>query len=290
SKINEDETGSTEYISLPTFFDSIVLVFEKEFKVVFTFSGKSLPDFEVLTFIDEKLIDETIWIKAGRPTTHILKWGERPIPSGMKVRWQNSHGFAYWPVIVKDKGSLPPPADLKNLPLEILLKIITSSRPLHLIMKAWLAKKSTDNEKERYENMDIIDPHKRIDTSSYLLQRTRKISYALYGMRQRLERPVYTKESLNWRLFGPIGVMAISRAILNEAHSDEERAFLLSEITLEISRIKYTERENSISSEVISIEIQKVIKELHAGTKPYTRQISSEMKGYIKRVFKAAER
>jgi HKD family nuclease len=290
STINEDETGSTEYVPLPRFFDSIVLVFEKEFIVELSFSGKPLTDFEVLTFGDEKLVDENSWVMAGRPATLSLKWGERPIPSGMKVRWKNSEGFAYWPVIINDKSSLPPPADLKNLPLEILLKIITSSRPLYLILKAWLAKKSIDNEKERYEDINIIDPHKRIDTSSFLLQRTRKISYALYGMRQRLERPVYTKESLKWRLFGPIGVMAISRAILNEAHSNEERAFLLSEITLEISRIKYTERENSLSSDIIFAEIQKVIKELHAEIKPYTREISSEMKSYIKRVFKTAER
>lgn len=296
SGINDDESGSEDYLPLPQFFESLMFVNDRDNKLVLTFSSGSPALFEILSIDGEVLYNEKAWIKNGKPLSISIPWGDKPLPSGLKVCWKESGGFAYWPVIVKDKSSLPPPADLKNLPLEILIKIITSSRPMHQIVGEWLMKKDKSAGTDRFEMNDIIDPHKRVDTSAYLLQRTRKMSNALFGLRQRLERPVFTLESLTWRLYGPIGVIAVSKAVIQDAtttdmdRSDEEIAFILTEIALELSRIKYIEVSNSLSEDKVSKEIQQVVRELHGWTRPYTKKLSPEMRDYIKKAFKSAAR
>src|SRR5205823_11691325 len=118
----------------------------------------------------------------------------------------------------------PPPAELGDLPLHVLIEILTSAKPLHLALQRWLSR-------QKGAGVDspqlLLDPHERVDTSTFLLQRARRVSWAFDALRKRLERPAASREALDWRLRGPVGVQAISRAISKEARSAEERAFLL---------------------------------------------------------------
>jgi len=86
-----------------------------------------------------------------------------------------------------------------------------------------------------------VDAHKRIDTSEFILQRTRRFSWALNSLGKRLERPVPTEECLNWRIHGPVGVVAVANALKREAKSTEESMFLVAELALELARVRPTE-------------------------------------------------
>ena len=162
---------------------------------------------------------------------------------------------------VRDCASLPPPAELSDLPLEVLIEILTSAKPLHLALHRWLA---------RHKDLGadgpevLLDPHERVDTSTFLLQRTRRVSWALDALRTRLARPVASAESLDWRLRGPIGVQAISRAIVKEARSAEERAFLLAELMLELARVRPSDIPGGLPSSEVKVGLREMIAELRA--------------------------
>jgi hypothetical protein len=85
-------------------------------------------------------------------------------------------------------------------------------------MKEWIRRRKAQIIDE---GRQLVDPHKRVVTSAFLLLRTRRISRALTGLRERLERPFPTTANLQWRLNGPVGVRAISEAVLKEGKPDE---------------------------------------------------------------------
>ena len=122
--------------------------------------------------------------------------------------------------------------------------------------------KQKQKEKAKNEFGPVVDPHKRVDTSQFILQRTRRISWALNALRKRLERPVVTMEFLRWRLRGPVGVLALAKALAQEATSDAEKSFLISELALELSRAQPESMANCLSVKKHKNEIQKVIGEL----------------------------
>lgn len=205
-------------------------------EVTLTF-GNDLPSgWQICDEQEQPWLTETEWRSAELPKSYSLPWKGRP-PSGFLVTWEKSTGFAWWPVNVASTADLPPPDELRDLPLEVLIDILTSARPLHEAMRGYLRKQSQARNNSSTASIDV-DPHKRVDTSGFLLQRTRRFSSALSGLRSRLERPASSDECLQWRISGPVGVMAVAQALTREARSDDERAFLLAELALELTRVK----------------------------------------------------
>jgi hypothetical protein len=226
----------------------------------FTFHGlpptgwRAIPEDESIVFLDE-----AIWVGHGSPATLRLAWASNRPPAGFRIIRPGVDGAAWWPVNVRDGASLPPPAELSDLPLEVLIEILTSAKPLHLALQRWLTR-------QKAHGVDgpevLLDPHDRVDTSAFLLQRTRRVSWALDALRTRLERPVASREALEWRLRGPVGVQAISRAIVKEARSSEERAFLLAELMLELARVRPSEISGGLRRSDIKAGLTEMIAEL----------------------------
>ena len=187
------------------------------------FCGTYGDKWQLVTDGDEQIFfDSDGWQTLGSPTPCKLDWDKPRAPSGFWVRCEGSDGLAWWPVNVAAGNVLPPPEELKNLPLDVLLDILSSARPLHRVLGPYLKRK---RRKEKQDVVTAVDPHKRVDTSQFLLQRTRRLSWALTAVRERLERPVATIDFLQWRLRGPVGVTALADALVREAHSEEEKAF-----------------------------------------------------------------
>ncbi len=92
----------------------------------------SLEDDEEKVFYDHKS-----WQEEGQPGTTNKVWSEVRPPSGFWVRWPDAVGTAWWPVNVESAASLPPPEELQDLPLEVLIDILTSTRPLHRVLQAY---------------------------------------------------------------------------------------------------------------------------------------------------------
>lgn len=261
---NGEDSATTGEPLLPVAFGSATFAREQngEAWIDFTFHGtpptgwQALPEDDATVFLDE-----TIWDGRGRPTTLRMPWASNRPPAGFRIIRPGVEGAAWWSVNVRDGAALPPPAELSDLPLDVLIEILTSAKPLHLTIQRWLARQKGHGEDG---SEVLLDPHERVDTSTFLLQRTRRVSWALDALRTRLERPAASREALDWRLRGPVGVQAISRAIVKEAHSGEERAFLLAELMLELARVRPSEIPGGLRSPDIRAGLHEMIAELRA--------------------------
>jgi hypothetical protein len=232
---------------------------------------------------DEPFASEDAWRQLGRPHEFRLRWLRTRPPSGFRVRWDGSGGSAWWPVNVIDGTALPPPDELRGLPLEVLVEILTSARPLHVALAGWLKRRGQES-----SGAVVLDPHKRVDTSAFLLQRTRRVSWALEGLRERLEKPVYSEQSLTWRLRGPVGVLALARAIdkeAQEARSEAERCFLLTEMCVALHRVRPAEGPGSLSKVRVRKALRELVLEIRSAIPPETLAADPAMGDYARRVF-----
>lgn len=293
---NDDEAASDgEYLQLPIFFkEAILLKIEDQFHLELHFdTDSSLAGFGIYHAVkkeaeekDTCIFNEEHWQMNGRPATIRLEWNEEHMPDFLLVKWQQSNGMAFWPVIIDEQITLPPVDSLKDLPLEALIKILSSTQPLHRLLKVI---EHAREGKKQGSDQPIVDFHQLVDTSQFLLQRSRRIAYAMRALRTRLEKPVYTKESLNWRLYGPIGVQALKEAILKEAKSEDEKMFLIAELALELSRTRPESTEIGLKPHEIKAAIQKVIKQLTAVLPDTTSNGHSIISYSVKAIQKANE-
>jgi hypothetical protein len=80
------------------------------------------------------------------------------------------------------------------------------------------------------------DPHGKVDTSRFLVQRMRRISRALDGLHERLARPVHSRASLAWRFDGPLAPARLAALLCESVADFEEQRFLLAELALTVRR------------------------------------------------------
>ena len=283
----EDEPAAGAVI-LPAAFGPAVYSLDKKQnrQIELRFIGHPPSGWEILKEDSPHVLyTEQDWIGDGSPDTVLLSWIPTRPPSGLLVRWSNSGGEAWWPVNIASSIDLPPPEELKDLPLEVLIDILTSARPLHQAIKGWLRRSAAS---KGGEDEPLIDPHNRVDTSTFLLQRTRRISQALVALRDRLERPIPTETTLHWRLSGPVGVRAIVDAILKEGKSEEEKAFLLTELGLELSRVKPSATSGCLPVTTVRQEIRTIIEELKAEVTGKSTEEIPNLRAYVEQAFQEA--
>ncbi len=208
---------------------------------------------------DVVVLDELRWQRDGSPRRVRLGWQPERPPAGFRVRWAGSDGDAWWPVQVASAQVLPPPVELQALSLEDLLEVLTSALPPHRVLAGGGKRKG---DQDSHSDGDEVDPHKRVDVSGFLLQRTRRVSWALVALRARLERPAVSEAVLRWRLRGPLGPLALADALRREARSDEEAAFLLAELALELGRVQPRGAPGCVPVQRVQEELRQVIREL----------------------------
>jgi len=225
------------------------------------------------------ILEEAAWHQKGKPAKIRLPWSEAAPPSGLEISWPDAVARAWWPVNALSATALPPPRSLEDLPLELLIQILTSSRPLHEVLRQWLRRKSqrthTGNDAE------LLDPHQRVDVSTFLLHRTRRFSWALSALKARLERPVGTPEVLHWRLWGPVGVKAVSHDITKEARTTDERVFLISELILELANLKPQSAPGCLTSQEIETAIKEVLSTLRNEIQEDAQALAGNLQQYV---------
>jgi hypothetical protein len=166
---------------------------------------------------------------------HTVIWPTNEVPFVLEVAWRHSRGtsVANWPVNVSNPAKLPPPEVLRTLTLEELLQVLASTRPMPQAVAEVFAKRKSKGAPRDVE----LDPLRRFESQSFLLRRTKRLSVALERLRERLERPASSREAYDWRLFGPVGPMALADCYMREASHPGEARFCLAEIALALRRV-----------------------------------------------------
>ncbi|ODU16139.1 MAG: hypothetical protein ABS80_20670 [Pseudonocardia sp. SCN 72-51] len=175
--------------------------------------------------------------EAGAAGAIVREWHGPSVPVVLVVTWQadGRDSSATWPVNVLDPAALPPPEALRNLTLEELIEVLASTRPLHRAIDDVIERR---NRRAAQKDDVELDPHRRVNTEEFLLRRTRRVAMALDRLRERLDRPALSEQSLAWRLEGPLGPVALAEAFVRDARSPGEAAFFLAELALTLARVR----------------------------------------------------
>jgi hypothetical protein len=114
-----------------------------------------------------------------------------------------------------------------------------------------------------------LDPLRRVSSETFLLQRTRRVAKAIEQLVEHLNRPVLHTDALHWRLRGPVGPLALARALGKTARSPGETCFLLSEVVralgrVEVPRISVGVDEAEVRREVLTVrtEVERMARDL----------------------------
>jgi hypothetical protein len=259
-----EDSATAGTVLLPPFFGEASFGRDEKLEAFVELTFNDAPPKAWAIFIEdeaEPFFVEASWVSANRAASIRLQWDRERPPSGLSVSWKGSGGSAWWPVNVLTAASLPPPAELKDLPLEVLIEILTSAKPLHQALERWLRRQKESGSRDGGIS---LDPHKRVDTSSFLLQRTRRVSDALTGLRKKLEQPLVSEQAMEWRLRGPVGVLALAQAVSKEARSEQERCFLLTELCLELARVRPKVSLGGLSAAHIRKGIRELSREIRS--------------------------
>ncbi|MBI4602821.1 MAG: hypothetical protein HY721_12765 [Planctomycetes bacterium] len=152
-------------------------------------------------------------------------------PTILEVRWEAAEGrfLGHLPINALNSSSRTRPDLWRDIDLDALLEILSSSGPVHRALARALRRREA---RERSSLPVELDPHRRVDASSFLMQRIRRISRALEGLKDRLRAPVFSEVSLEWRLQGPLSPAYLARRLIDAAVDPEEKKFLLAEVAL----------------------------------------------------------
>ena len=267
----EDERKEEDFKELPKFFKTAI--FKKvgdQSLIEVRFEKKEPLEYEwgIQDESGRSLYDSEKWKGELQPEKVLLDWDEAYIPSELIVYNAQNEKF-HFSVVVENAQVLPAPDGLVDLELEVLIQLLATNKPLHHAMRKWL--KRSGNEQE-IEIKQIVDPHEKVDVSGFLIRRTRRISYAFSMLKAQLERPYFSSASLHWRLRGPIGVLALSEAILREAKSEDEKSFLLAELALELSSIELSNSNGTIDADLVTKELRSLILEINHQAKQIKNQ------------------
>lgn len=257
-----DSTEDASAIALPVAFGSALFhLDERGGRLELEIRDKAPAVFAVRSKEGAMLVDADEWHGSGRPITVVVPWVSRRPPSSLEVRWQDKEAKEFeapWIVNVADVSALPPSDELGSLSLAELIEILTSARPLHEVMSRILvrreAKKSTDTPME-------VDPHKKVDTSQFLLRRMRRVAQALEGMRERLQQPVASLEALRWRLRGPIGPVALAKRLADEDPGGG--AFMIAEVATTLHGVAW-QRLGTLRADDIDREVKEILRSLRS--------------------------
>jgi hypothetical protein len=222
---------------------------------------------------------------SGRTDPVRIPWDGRP-PVVLKVTWGEDGHTADWPVNVADLRTLPPPDALRDLTLEELFYVLASTRPLHQAVVELLGKRG------RRKMSDVeLDPHKRVNTASFLLQRTKRMALALERFRMRLERPVGSVEALDWRLDGPIGPRALAEAFGKNNRPPDETRFFLAELALALKRVRIEDTaRGGVAASIVRDRIAACIADLETLAAAVQGGQGSAMDRYITEAFVEARK
>jgi hypothetical protein len=198
------------------------------------------------------------WNESGNLSTYHIPVEITDIPAFLLIYVNGFENPACWTINIINQDCLPPPEELRNLPLDILTQIITSAKPIHQVLKGYLGR-VIKNE----VNKELINPHDRVDTSSFLLQKTRKYSFAINIIKSKLEQPCPTLTSLEWRLYGPVGLKALVEAMQREAGAKtSEAVFFLTELWDQLKNVNPPKGEGILPVEIVSDKINEFQSEL----------------------------
>jgi hypothetical protein len=201
----------------------------------------------------QELLNSSTWQSNNRRERVELAWSPPQPPEKLLVRWDDFEAFL--PLNVDDRSALPPPSQLEHMTADDMLGILAAVDPSAAFR--WWAKRRQRSETFD-EDLDSatpidLDPLRRFDLQATFLHRIRRRARILALMRVNLQRPVWGRQSLEWRLKGLVGVQAVAERLVREVAGADGRAdealLTLADFLIVLREVDYQPGDGAMSKE-----------------------------------------
>lgn len=241
-RVLPDEDEPTTPV-LPFGFVSCTLDAAAPPRLLLELDAETLPEtWDILSPMEKQLLTAEGWRADGAQQQIEMAVTDDALPSYLLVRWdaEGQQCQGTWIVNAEDRGALPAPPEFNEISVDVLLAALASTRPLPIALERELRRKQRAVD----EGFTLVlDPLQRFDDSGLLLQRARHLSLALWRLQERLSRPATSLDTLEWRLRGPVGPIAIAdglgRAAADQKTLPGEAHFRLAELALTIASVEW---------------------------------------------------
>jgi hypothetical protein len=232
------------------------------------------------------------WQKAGRKATVEIVWDAVQPPEKLLVQWDDNETFL--PLNVEDRRELPPPPQLQNMTADDMLGIIAAVDP-SAAFRAWAKREQPEHQEEDELDAAVpvdLDPLKRYDLHATFLHLVTRRARVLAQLRANLQRPVFGRQALEWRLRGLVGIEALAERLVRDlanANGNIDNALLtLTDFLIVLREVDYQSSEGALKKEeydeVFLPFLKGLTKDLHQKVGVYRHRISDDLWQFWERV------
>ena len=291
---NEEEEQEGEVPAPPGFLSSTYHA-GKEARLILRFNPAHLPqDWHIYACGQQErdVLSAPAWQKRGRPKAVELAWPHVEPPEKLLVRWGDLEAFL--PINVENTAHLPPPVQLEGMSADDMLLILAATDPsaaFRVWAKAQQPSDWFDSELDSATPIDL-DPLRRFDLQTTFLHRIRRRARILAQLRANLERPVLGRQSLEWRLWGLVGITPLAdrlvREVANANGRSDEALLTLADFLIVLREINYQPIDGALSKAAFNTIYSAYLKELansiDAKIQEHSNNISIDAMNFWERV------
>lgn len=290
-----EEEEQAKALSLPAGFLSATYRAGDTRQIVMRFDENHLPmDWSVSACGQEQreLLSAPGWRERGGPSIVEIHWAPVQPPDKLLVEWEGQQGFLT--LNVEDSRDLPPPAQLERMSADDMLWILAAADP-SAAFRLWAKREQPpaffESDLDSATPLDL-DPLRRYDLQATFLHRIRRRARILAQLRSNLQRPVWGRQSLEWRLRGMVGVEALAdrlaREIASTASGVDEALLTLADFVIVLREVDYQPSNGSLAKgefeKVFRPFVSELVDKLLQQTDSHRSRVSEDVMHFWERV------
>ena len=254
SKPEMDEEEGSVVSSLPAGFVSGTYRAGDNREIVLRFDPARLPTkWRIYACGRDRmeLLTQSVWAETGSLSVVTLSWSPPQPPDRLLVSWDGQEAFL--PLNVEDERQLTPPEQLEQMSADDMLLILAAADP-SAAFRVWARNRQSsdgfDTDLDSATPIDL-DPLRRHDLQATFLHRVRRRARILAQLRANLQRRVWSRQALEWRLRGLIGIETLAERLARDVASSggtaDEALFMLADFLIVLCEAEYAPSEGYLS-------------------------------------------
>ena len=240
----------------------------------------------------QEFLSAAFWREEGSPSSVELVWTPVQPPEKLRIQWDGHAAFL--PLNVEDARELPPPPQLEHMSADNMLWILAAADPSAAV-RAWALQQQPsdifDPERDSAAPVDL-DPLQRYDLQATFLHRIRRRARVLAQLRANLQRSVWGRQALDWRLHGLIGIAPLADRLVGDfANTDgaaDEALLMLADFLIVLREVDYQPDDGCLPKlefqEVFRPFLSVLAERMERDVKLHRKRISADVMGFWARV------
>lgn len=258
----------------------------------FRFEAGGLPEHWAIMAVGRhagELVNSDDYRKQASPVILDVDWLPVEPPDVLVVRWGDDE--ARWPLNIADPRKLPPPDCLEKMSADEMLMILAASDP-GAALRAWARRHQVaelPDELDAAEPPDL-DPLRAYPLQETFLRRIRLRARVLAAARANLQRPAWSRQAIDWRLRGLLGIETLAQRMVQElaaSNGNTSEAVLgLADLLVMLSEVTYEEAVGAVPNEEFGAIYRPFLADLSRTLDQNVRNATNGLAGDVRSFWK----